>query len=592
MNGLSKAILALTMILLPAYSHAGNVSVNKATSVAESFFHRYGLTTRSGPDLKLLNKSDIVLTRSGEETAPYYIFNRAAGGFVIISGIEAAEPVLAYSLDNSFGDYGNMPDNLKFWLGIYRKQVDEHRLMGNSVTASERARWSEALAATRAEVPKAVDLQTPDFGQGDPFNRLCPLDTAGQTVAAGCVTIAAAQIMAFYKYPKHGTGILPGYEYKGIVIPDTPLGEDYDWDNILPKYQDVKFTDAQANAVAALVRDVAIMGQVEFNHSSSTGNTNFTFPNMNVYMGYDKSLLRYPGWNMTQESFKEAILSCLRKGEPVTFSGTSTSGGGHAFVGDGYDENEKILINWGWNGSSNGYYISGIFGSYTKELIVYANLKPSFGGEEQFNLQIKNTSVNNVAYTGIMPQSCTLTKGGTITAKFGAIYNYGFTPFKGELTFAHMDRDGNVKGFLLSAPVSVPEMEMKGTFGISTAIKLTIPADIERGDYVEPLFRYSGRTQWCHFYNALNNEDDVLGVLPLHLRDYTKIKYTKSTGAIVLTTMRGSSYSITNEAGTSVKSGKVSSDSLSIKLKTYGAGTYTLTITNGDQKMSFQIKVA
>ncbi len=592
MNRIGKAILAITLILSPAVLKAGNVSVKKATSVAETFFIKYGLTTRSGSTLKLINNSDIVLTRSGEETAPFYIFNRAEGGFVIISGIEAAEPVLAYSLDNKFGDYDKMPDNLKFWLGLYKEQVDEHRLMGNGVTASERAKWDEALARTRADVPKAIDLQTPDFGQGDPFNRLCPLDSAGQTVVAGCVTIAAAQIMAFYKYPKHGTGILPGYEYKGIVVPDFPLGHDYDWDNILPKYQDVNFTDVQANAVATLVRDVAFMGQVEFNHSSTTGNTNFTFPNMRIYMGYDKSILRYPGWNMTQEEFKQAILGTLKKGEPVTFSGTSTSGGGHAFVGDGYDENDKILINWGWNGSSNGYYISGVFGSYTKELIVYTNLKPDFGGEEQFNLQIQNTTLNSVAYTGIMPQTCTLTKGGTITTKFGAIYNYGFVNFKGELTFAHMDRNGNIKGFMIDTPFEVPELEMKGKYGISTNFKLTIPADIERGDYVEPLFRYSGRTEWCHFYNALNNEDTVLGTLPLHLRDYTKIKYTKSTGAIALTTMRGSSYTITNADGTAVRSGKIASDSLSIKLKTYGAGTYTLTITNGDQSISFQIKVA
>ena len=580
------------MILLPAISNAGNISLQKATSAAENFFIKYGIATRNGSTLKLVNKSDIALTRSGEETAPFYIFNRAEGGFVIISGIEAAEPVLAYSLDNSFGDYDKMPDNLLFWLGLYKKQVDEHRLMGNSVTASERTRWNEALAATRAEIPKAVDLHTPDFGQSDPFNRLCPRDTAGQTVVAGCVTIAAAQIMAFYKYPQHGTGTLPGYEYKGIVIPDTPLGHDYDWDNILPKYQDVNFTDVQAKAVATLVRDVAIMGQVDFNHSSTTGSTNTTFPNMYIYMGYDKSLLRYPGWNMTREAFKEAILSCLRKGEPVTFAGTSTSGGGHAFVGDGYDENEKILINWGWNGSSNGYYISGVFGSYTQELIVYANLKPSFGGEEQFNLQIKNTKVNNIAYTGIMPQNCTLTKGGTITTQFGAIYNYGFTTFKGQLTFAQMDRDGNIKGFMLDTPVEVPEVEMKGSYGISTNLKLTIPEDIERGDYIEPLFRYSGRTEWCHFYNSHNNEDDALGILPLHLRDYTKIMFTKNTGTLSLISIRGSRYTLTNEAGTTIRSAKVASDKINIKLKTYGAGTYTLTITNGDQTVSFKIKAA
>ena len=581
----------IALILFPAFhSYAGDVSLSTATKVAESFFQKCGIQTRSGSSLTLVNKNDITATRGGE-TAPYYIFNHAGGGFVMVAGIEAAEPVLAYSLENSFSMADDMPENIKFWLSMYRKQIDGHRLMGNGVTDSEKAKWKEALAVTRAERPKSVDLHTPDWGQGDPFNRLCPKDTAGNSVAAGCVTIAAAELMAFYKHPKHGTGVLPGYSFRGIVIEDLVLGHDYDWDNMLPKYSGVSFNDTQANAVATLVRDLAIMGQVEFASSSTTGNTNFTFPNMTIYMGYDKSLLRYPGWNMTSEQFKRVILSCIGKGEPVTFSGTSTAGGGHAFVGDGYDEDDRILINWGWNGSSNGYYISGVFGSYTKELIVYANLKPDFGGIDQYNLQIRNTTVDNTAYTGIMPQSCTLAKGGSITTKFGAIYNYGFLPFKGELTFAQMDREGNVKGYLTETPIEIPEIAKGSSFGYRDNITLTIPAEIERGDYIEPLFRYSGRTEWCHFYNALNDEDEVTGIIPLHLRDYTKFSYNKSTGAVTISTVRGSDYSIEKSDGTSVKSGKVTSDTISVKLKSYGAGTYTLKVTNGDQAMSFKIKV-
>lgn len=41
---------------------------------------------------------------------------------------------------------------------------------------------------------------------------------------------------------------------------------------------------------------------------------------------------------------------------PLIYDGQSTKDGGHAFVCDGYDANGLFHINWGWGGSSNGYF--------------------------------------------------------------------------------------------------------------------------------------------------------------------------------------------------------------------------------------------
>lgn len=589
MRSVSKTILALAILMFPVISYAGNISVRKATSVAESFFIRYGAATRSGSSVQLLNRDDIVMTRSGEE-APYYIFNSTDGGFVIISGIEAAEPVLAYSFENGFSMAADMPENLKSWLEMYREQAEEHRLMGNGVTASEMEKWDRAAGQARAERPKALDLHTPDYGQGDPFNRLCPRDSAGQTVVAGCVTIAAAQIMAYYKYPKHGTGVLPGYSYKGIVIPDLTLGHDYDWDNMLPKYQDVNFTEDQANAVATLVRDVAIMGQVEFNHSSTTGNTNFTFPNMNIYMGYDKSLLRYPGWNMTKEEFKQAILGTLHKGEPVTFSGTSTSGGGHAFVGDGYDEDDRILINWGWNGSSNGYYKLSSFGSYTSGQVAFTDLKPDDGAKRAYTFFLKTGTHNNKEYKGCEYQSGTIAQGSSFTVRFGDVYNYGFTSFTGEFNFAHKDKDGNIKGWLRESPLTLSSLSNKSSTYWINDQTLTVTEPVERGDYVEPMWRTTGG-EWQRFANADNDDDNVISKMPMHIRDCTSITYSKSKKAFTLTTMKGVTWTLKKPGGEVIRTAKTTLNDTALNMSGFESGTYTLTLEFGSQNMSLKLTI-
>ena len=43
-------------------------------------------------------------------------------------------------------------------------------------------------------------------------------------------------------------------------------------------------------------------------------------------------------------------------GWPVYYSGFSNSGG-HAFVCDGYDDSDLFHFNWGWGGSSDGYFV-------------------------------------------------------------------------------------------------------------------------------------------------------------------------------------------------------------------------------------------
>lgn len=45
----------------------------------------------------------------------------------------------------------------------------------------------------------------------------------------------------------------------------------------------------------------------------------------------------------------------LESNRPVIYSGNNSEGG-HAFICDGYKEDEAFHINWGWGGISNGYF--------------------------------------------------------------------------------------------------------------------------------------------------------------------------------------------------------------------------------------------
>ena len=70
---------------------------------------------------------------------------------------------------------------------------------------------------------------------------------------------------------------------------------------------------------------------------------------------YDKGVSYKSRPNYTQATWEQLLRNELIADRPIVYSGTG-SGGGHAFVCDGYDANGLFHINWGWGGMSDGYF--------------------------------------------------------------------------------------------------------------------------------------------------------------------------------------------------------------------------------------------
>ena len=146
---------ALFLLAAPVLK-ADDISLGKARTAAEMFFAQCGVDTRAGSQLTLLG-TDLTTepTRSGENAA-WYVFNRQGGGFVIISGLDAAYPVLGYSLEHSFCPLEEMPSHMKEWMDLYRDQINERRGSGKPATDAELARWKDTwlseLGAFQAKV--------------------------------------------------------------------------------------------------------------------------------------------------------------------------------------------------------------------------------------------------------------------------------------------------------------------------------------------------------------------------------------------------------------------------------------------------------
>ncbi|MCQ2137965.1 MAG: C10 family peptidase [Bacteroidales bacterium] len=590
MNNRLKALAAVITLLLPVFASAEDISLSKAQGVAEKFFIKSGMATRGSSHLTLVNKDEVAQTRSASD-AYFYIFNRAEGGFVIISALDAACPVLGYSFEGSFSMDEDMPENLREWLDLYRQQIAERRASGKPATQEELARWQEAESIQFEGLPTAIDLKTPDWGQGSPFNKLCPNNTSGEKCIAGCVTISSSELCGYYKYPKAASGTLPGYTKNSITVGSITLGHEYDWNNILPKYSGVSYTTAQADAVARLVYDIAVMAQVSFGHSGTGGSTATSVYRLTNYFGFSKAAVRYAHTYMSDKDWKDLLKSQIGNKMPVLFAGESSSGGAHSFIIDGYDSNDNFLINWGWNGSSNGYYKLSSFGSYTSGQVAYTDLKPDDGARRAYTFFLRTATHDSKEYNGFTYQSGTIAQGSSFTIRFGNVYNYGFTVFSGEFNFAHKDKDGNIKGWLRTSPLTLSSLDNKSaTYWINDqTLKVTEP--IERGDYAEPMFRPNGDPEWHRFANADNDGDNVNTKIPMHIKDYTSVKYSKSKKTFTLSTLKGMPYTITGPDNVVIRSSKTTLTDTALNMSSFASGTYTLEVGSGNDKLTIKLTI-
>ena len=73
----------------------------------------------------------------------FYVFNAKDGdGFVIVSGDDRTKEILGYSEHGNL-DTDNLPDNLKWWLNGYARQIEA---LGTSLVPAMHNMPSEAIA--------------------------------------------------------------------------------------------------------------------------------------------------------------------------------------------------------------------------------------------------------------------------------------------------------------------------------------------------------------------------------------------------------------------------------------------------------------
>lgn len=577
---MKKIFLLLTLLCSTLSLSAGPIGEARARQIAEEFFTQH--TTRS-----LAN--DITLTWAGNtigestssgahlDTALMYIYNRGQNqGFVVVAGDSNVTPIIAYSLDSNL-DTNDMAVATRTLLEAWCKQVEAAR------------KEQIPVVTTQSTTRNSVELlyETALWNQGDPYNREAPVIDGNRSVT-GCAATAMAILCYYYRWPDCGVGTTPEYEYydrNGYLqsVPANQLGRYYDYDNMLFDYNN-GFNTTQANAVAALMKDMGTSIFMSYHYMESGASVWSQTQAMCRYFKYSKDAMLLCLDNYDINTWYQMMRDNLDTYGPTLYSGASEAGG-HAFVLDGYN-GDYFHINYGWGGSSNGWYILPYAEFYIRQAAI-CYLKPDKDGTTEYrdNLQLNEFYDGNNNWYGLSTNATKYEVGGTYTANMGAVWNVGPRTFDGDVSIVHCDKYGNWKEQLATKTIYGIQCQS----GFIESIYITINTPVEEGDRLRIYFKSSDRTEWewVRTFGGFAYDEVLMCSTPKEVSQDVALQYEKDREALFFITNSALQLEIHKPDGTMLYDEVMAHDygGYLLNLK----GEYIINLFNGGQPHTIKL---
>lgn len=577
---------------------AGNVTEDQARQIAVSFWQSAPVTRGGIPSLQMVFHSEDLVTRSSVQSPAYYVFDNTGGpGFVIVAGDDVAMPVLGYSFEHEFSK-DNLPANLKAWLEYMRDEVNEARRSGAKAESAVTRAWSQVEVGT-----PVVELETAKWNQMEPYNLLCPI-VGGESTYTGCTATAVAIVMRYHQWPEKGVGTLPGYKIsRGEVLSELPLGHTYDWKNMPLEYPYMGYSQAEANAVAVLMRDCGWMIFSDYGPvgSSGTGASTFYIPaGLTTYMGYDKRVRTISRNGYTTSEWNSLMQGELESNRPVIYSGFNDNAG-HAFVLDGYTDQNYYRVNWGWGGYCDGYFLltvldpegqgsGGSEGGYNMYQDAVIGIQKDDGGAYFEELRY-GERFNEQDLCGLIVDE-SVVSGRPFDLYSGCMKNSGSGTFTGELMFAVADKEGNIIEELYTMSVSdwLASQYFCPSIGNVTINTLVLPGYRIRGYY-----RSANTPEWTLIKG--NDEDgcvwDLLIADEYSIEETTQLTYNKKSRLLRLLVKDGVSVFLRSSGGSDCSDKyQIQGNEITVDTSLLRDGTYSLTLQKGDDRKTLNFFVA
>lgn len=518
-----NSLLTLLACLACVGASAQSVDYATARKIAETFRNQ----RQNGQNVTIRES----FTQTHDGKAVFHIFNFAEGGFVIVSAEEKTEPIIAYSNENPFDIQMKNPV-VKAWMNAYAESVAEAAEAVVETPVEVTRQWEQLKSGKPALRQKGYEnevepLLPSTWNQDKYYNTNCPADddTEGDAVAGtaaydnhvpvGCVALSAAQIMYYYRHPLKGTGSTSYSSSYGKLSAN--FGQtNYNYNamsNVATGY---------SNAIAQLINHVGIAVNMGYGADGSGSQTLKIVNALKKHFGYASNIQYAERKNFSDQDWHNLLKTNLDNGYPMVYSGNPSEGGtGHAWNCDGYDAYGKFHMNWGWGGSSNGYYDIDNLNKVGKY---------DFSGGHEVVCNIKPNNFTRIA-------------NDTLTATYGsfALGNKAF-PYPNDARFTWLICPPNATSITLTCTSF--DTDTDDVLSIyNDAAKTTLLASYSGKDIAGKKLYINGGTAYITF-STDNDENNGTGFLFTYTTTLNELNYCNTTEII------SNTYRISETSGT------------------------------------------
>jgi len=339
------ASIAMVLVCVPVYE-------NQIRIISNNLNHSLGLSSSVS-----IGSIDYVRYDS---TSCVYVAHIIPQGYYLLSSDDSVFPLLGYSFTSNWNE-DDIPIQLRELLESWKQQI---RIASNRAAIDTTYSSSWQILLNHRELVRFDDnsrseplLQT-TWGQGFPYNFYCTMnDNIWVNTPAGCTAVAMAQVMKYW------------------ICPDSPENWDgtppiYRWGDMLPSYNYPPGDHVLNNndtAVALLMSDIGKSIGINYDPEGSGQWISVIPEALKSHFKYKKA--KYVIKNNLSNQWDDRLITELDAGRPLIYEAhwinrvTGYETGAHSFVIDGYNyqlyNNNMSLfyhVNWGWNGSCNGYF--------------------------------------------------------------------------------------------------------------------------------------------------------------------------------------------------------------------------------------------
>lgn len=586
-----RASLLAVLLQLPLGAMARVVGVDRASAVATRFL-QMAQTRSDGRGVKLAWHSGQHDrgTRAGE--APlYYVFERSGGrGFVVVSGDDGVQPVLAYSLHEAAPCLGEMPEGLVWWFGHVSAQIRGARQAeANSTDPSVEVKHQRARVAKQwaqaAPGNVVTQLETALWNQSEPFNWQCPM-VDGRHCITGCSSTAAAIVMRYHRWPPKGRGVTEAYTTEdGLSVPARDLNHSYDWTRM--PLASSGFSDAEGIAISTLMADIGHAAQAVYGLDLTSS---FVGPQI-LYKHFDYAPDMEFAWraDYTDDRWFALVKGELDADRPLLYTGGGGPRGSHAFVLDGYTVDDYFHVNWGWGGYCDGFFMLSNLNPgtdyFSDDQSAIFGVRPNDGSEPKEWLRLWND---------LELSTDEVVSGQTFTFKYIELWNHTQLDFDGNVRVCLVSREGKIKEVVSREIACTGEAE-SGYAICDFELPCIINGPIDFGDRLRVYYKSKNSTEW-HLVKAESGRATIWEVPVADESDIagsTSFTFDRLHRIITLRTKKGVAARLFSESGEDL-SPHLSIEGTTIRIPVRGlpAGSCTVRLTKGAdiKELSFSVK--